>query len=675
MPDPQAPQATPQNPEVQPVNTSVTVNAPAPAPVDTTSPPIATDLTPPSLPNATLTPAPTPKETFGQGFNRTANPSFTTDANGNVVSTEPRVRRSAGGILGSILAGALRGAQAGMAAQPPEGARGRGAAFSAAARAAREDEIVRTERAKKLAQQNFENQQVSRNNAIKQQLDLAQEALITQNLEFAKEEHPGLMRSRDLQNQEHELQIQEGLQTLAENGIKFKTAMADMGIDPTPFTSESDPAFQAQGHSLAQGSAKMIQNGGRADTNGVDVYNTQELASHLLTKPETWYSYDGALDKSGAPIPTTHVLTPDGKTTALDYMNAVLSGRAQLVRMQQQISAKMTMQQHKAAIEKSQADAAKARADAALAEAQAKNIGVGINVPPNFKLPTNALTMGLMALKNNLEIQGVQLPPDIDNLYAIGHYKGDLNDYSAYSRQGGISPRGKAAQEIRTLINPNFDEKTFPSIRKMVEDYSDPRQGHAGGNIIAYNTAVSHLAQLSDAGKTLNNTDAVGWNKLANNVAQWAGNADPIVFDSIRDALAGEIGKVFKGGAADIPERQQVEEVITRNASPDQIKGMILTFARLMQSKSNALTDFYYAKTGELPDNAIDPHTVQMYNKLGLNPFEGLPVNASVSVGGSGNMNPIQPPKTIYAVNPQTKQRIQSTDGGKTWQTASNPNQ
>lgn len=673
------PQATPQNPEIQPVNTTVTVHSPNPAPMDTASAPIATSLIPPAGPvqlDATAAPpTPAPKETFGQGFNRTANPTFTTDANGNIVSTEPRVRRSVGGVLGSILAGALRGAAAGMAAQPPEGAMGKGAAFSAAAKAADEDKIARIQRAKAVAQQNFENQQTARNNAIKQQMDLAQEALITQNMEFAKEEHPGIMRAKDLENQEHELQIRGGLESLEENGIKFKAAMADMGIDPISFSSEQDPAFQAQGRPLVQGAAKMIQNGNRGDSNGIDIYPTQELASHLLTKPETWYSYDGALDKDGVPVPTPHILTPDGKTTALDYMNAVLSGRAQLVRMQQQISAKMTMQQHKAAVEEAQANARKSTAAAELSEAQAKNIGAGLNLPDTFKLPDNALVMGPGELQTNLQTQGVQVPSDFNQLYAIGHYKGDLSDYSAYSRQGGVSPRAKAAQEVRTLVNPNFDEKTYPAIKRQVEDFADLRQGHTGGNLVAFNTAVSHLGQAAAASKKLANTDIRGWNAIAQNMAQYFGNADPVVFDTIRDALAGEIGKVFKGGAADIPEREQVEDVISKSASPDQLRGMINTFAKLMQSKSNALISQYYGWTGELPPNAIDAHTAEVYNSLGLNPFAGLPINASVSVGGTGNLNPNQPPKIMTATNPQTKAKIQSTDGGKTWQPipANNP--
>ena len=484
MPDP----TTDQNPPIPPVNTTVTVNGQAPM-QDLTPANVSTQLTAPAAPQTLTEPIipqngvsplpPPPKESFSEGFHEEANPQFKTDAEGNVISAEPARRTGAGGILGRVLAGALEGAQRGMSAEAPEGAMGSGAAFSAAAKQAIEMRLAMRNRARAIAQQNFQNQQTARAAKIHQQLELAQEAQITQNMEFSKEAHPGVLRAQKLGNQEAELRIQGLNESLMQNGLDFRAKMADMGIDPTPFMSESDPTFRAHGYALAHGAEKMIQNGGRGDGNGVDVYNTSDLQSHILAKPETWYSYDGALDKNGAPVPTAHVLSPDGKTTALDYFNAVMGGRAQLVRLQQQVSASMTMAQHQAALKEQRAKTAEEQSTADLNEAYASG---------KLLKPGEIMQYGLGGKDPNAGIQGV-----VD---LIGQGRMDVG------RAAYLLARNPMMVQIVTQKYPDFNPTMIGGFTKLASDFLE---GKTAKQFVNGTTALKHMAEL----KALNTPDSL----------------------------------------------------------------------------------------------------------------------------------------------------------------------
>ena len=247
-------------------------------------------------------------------------------------------------------------------------------------------------------------------------------------------------------------------QKLLEDGVDFKENMAKLGIDPTSFT-EHSPALNAQIPGLVSGSVRAVHNGQAEGSNGVDVYPRSTLDAPI-TKPVTYNTYDGAVDKEGVPVPTQHVLQPDGKITANDYLDRYFAGQAQLTRQAQQISARMTMEQHKAAIKESNAKAFQAGAAGELSEAQAKNMrDSGINLPEGYQRPANAPVMSQPELESSLRAQGVQVPNDFPELYAIAHYKGDLNkDYPArISPRSGQKSASQAVTQIRTLIDPNFN--------------------------------------------------------------------------------------------------------------------------------------------------------------------------------------------------------------------------
>ena len=450
------------------------------------------------------------------------------------------------------------------------------------------------------------------------------------------------MRAQDLKNEEAELTLKGAHQKLLEDGISFKANMAQLGIDPTSF-SEHSPELTAQIKPLVAGAARAVHNGQTGAANGVDVYPKSALQVPITT-PVTYNSYDGALDKDGVPVPTQHVITPDGKTTADDYLNKYFAGQAQLQRMAQQVHADMTAKEQKAKISQEQGAAAKDWATANLSNAEAENLkNSGMKLPDNYKPIQNARALPVADVRKALTDQGIQLPNDFDQLWAIDHMKGDIKDYpSRVTKGSGQKSLSQAATQIRALIDPDFDETKFPAIKKQVEEFSSVKPNTAGGNIVSFNTATSHLDQLYRASQALQNNDVQAWNGIKNELGLQLGSSPKVVFDAIRGALVGELGKTFKGGPADIPERADIEKNISDKASPEQMADWAKTEARLMQSKSQALINQYYAWTGELPPNAIDAHTAAAFKRLGIDPYHGLPGGAKV--GESGNANPNQPP-------------------------------
>jgi hypothetical protein len=110
----------------------------------------------------------------------------------------------------------------------------------------------------------------------------------------------------------------------------------------------------------------------------------------------------------------------------------------------------------------------------------------------------------------------------------------------------------------------------------------------------AFNTAHEHLQQFGQAADALQNGNIQVVNQIANNYSAATGNPAPTNFNAIRAAVAGEISKTFKGtGAATDDEIKQINDTINRAQSPQQLKGAIQTYTRLMESKRHALETQY----------------------------------------------------------------------------------
>jgi hypothetical protein len=133
---------------------------------------------------------------------------------------------------------------------------------------------------------------------------------------------------------------------------------------------------------------------------------------------------------------------------------------------------------------------------------------------------------------------------------------------------------------------PEYQQQIYATRQALIKSATS---GDIGKNITAYNTAISHAQQLSQAADALNNGDMPTLNKLGNALGYQFGSDKTTNFNVIKNALSGEISKVFKGGEATDAEIKAVQEPFSAANSPAQLKGAIDNAIHLMNSKRDAL--------------------------------------------------------------------------------------
>jgi len=656
---------TPQNPPIPPVNTTITVDGQAPQ-QSIASAPIATQLTPPANvaplqsksvpPTAPLTPASRPSgwQNFRRGMESTT-PQYSADASGKMTRTNP-APITKGGILGAILGGALQAVSAAASAQAPPGAKGYGAAASAGAQAAYERRISEDDRARQIAQVNLKNQQAVKAAAMENGLRAVQTAQITQQMQHDDVDFKEKLKQAGIKDESDQLALIKNRQDLADTIGTAQAWIANNG-GPKPIDTighETGAAHKLHGQAaphakaIMQNKVTIVPNGQIGKGNGMLVFSTEDLSKPVplgtpdLILPE----YTGTINSNGS-LPTTDtVIRADGKLTYGDV----------LARIHGQMAMQQQLQQRYITTIAAQSKANLENAQGRLANVEAENIkNLGLNIPQGFTTPPNAFVMSQNELQQTLTAQGVPLPADFATLYGVAHYDIDLKAYPSRVIKGtGQKSEAQAVAQIRTLINPNFNEQTYSGIKKQVDEYASTRLGTAGGNIIAFNTATAHLGKLYEAAQALNGglqnpSNLRVWNTIVNQYGLQTGATPKTVFDTIQNALVGEVGKTYEGGKPDVGTVERLRDTFNSSASPAQIASFAKTTAQLMQSKNAQLAQQFFQWTGHLNPNAINPETEKTYKMLGLDPYAGLPQGAQAPVGATANQNPAQVPQFVPA--------------------------
>jgi hypothetical protein len=98
---------------------------------------------------------------------------------------------------------------------------------------------------------------------------------------------------------------------------------------------------------------------------------------------------------------------------------------------------------------------------------------------------------------------------------------------------------------------------------------------------------------LAEAADALKNGNMTVFNKFANDWAAATGNPAPNNFDTIRNAVAGELAKTYKGTGASDEEIGLLTGTVNSSQSPDQLAGSIDYDLRLMGGKMTALRGQY----------------------------------------------------------------------------------
>lgn len=133
---------------------------------------------------------------------------------------------------------------------------------------------------------------------------------------------------------------------------------------------------------------------------------------------------------------------------------------------------------------------------------------------------------------------------------------------------------------------PDYQQRNYGVSKKLMESATS---GQIGQNLTAFNTAIEHAKQLSAATDALDNGNIVALNKIGNTLGYQFGSDKTTNFNVVKNALSGEISKVFKGGGATDAEIEAVQGPFNAANSPAQLKGAINQAINLMNSKRDAL--------------------------------------------------------------------------------------
>jgi hypothetical protein len=363
MPDPtnDAPILQPTTTPAQPVAPDVTPSTGAPVLNDVVTPVTGPVQTAPPTPQGVAPGAPIPKQSFMEGANRGWNGrQYKQDSQGNIVSADPVRAPNPGGILGSLFFGALRGVSEGLASQPPEGAKGRGAGFSAAASAAEKGSQAQDERNRQIAQRNAENQRAATEAKLRANLMAAQTHDLVQKSQFDVENHAAELHSRGITDQEHQIQIANGLDQRRQVQADLTQTLISHGITPHASVSQTpvdgktmDQQAMAHIPAVVGGKSLPVQNGKVGPDNGADFFSYEDLNQPVTgnsNDPSTWIHvpyFDGTKDNAGNFVQKERVIKPDSKITYGDVARQFFAADNQLDQFMRKDASQMAVQQKK----------------------------------------------------------------------------------------------------------------------------------------------------------------------------------------------------------------------------------------------------------------------------------------------------------------------------------------
>ena len=204
----------------------------------------------------------------------------------------------------------------------------------------------------------------------------------------------------------------------------------------------------------------------------------------------------------------------------------------------------------------------------------------------------------------------------------IAHYEIDPNA----TRTRGVSPA--QAIILAKQYNPDYDQTQYGTKTGIRKDFTTGTSGKLIRNI---NTATGHLDQLNQASDLLDPSQFPALNKIANTLGFQVGSDKMTNFNTIKNAVVGELSSIYKGtGAATDAEIEHVGQTVMAANSPEQLKGFISQSIHLMNSRLEALGFQYENGIGAPADfQVISPSSQKVFQKYGANtqPFNQRPTS------------------------------------------------
>lgn len=196
---------------------------------------------------------------------------------------------------------------------------------------------------------------------------------------------------------------------------------------------------------------------------------------------------------------------------------------------------------------------------------------------------------------------GSSLPGKAGDLSTIPENLRGMVQAIGEGRQAPVATGRKEGQMLMGLVNkvyPDYDASQFHNYQATRSAFSDSSK--TGQGINSFNTAITHLGRMEN--NLPDNTSVPILNKGINFLKDASGSAANTPFEADQLAVAGEIGKAYKGGVLSKEEHDQYMKLLDRDASPKQQHSNIGELKSLLGGKLDSYEQQY--KSG-LPTGAV----------------------------------------------------------------------
>lgn len=224
---------------------------------------------------------------------------------------------------------------------------------------------------------------------------------------------------------------------------------------------------------------------------------------------------------------------------------------------------------------------------------------------------------------NSAMIMMNQSPSDTDNsakVYADRLVKG-LEPWP-----GQVSlrtdPVVRAGVQMAREMDHEFNSSTHVQRQKTQQAFTTGKQGDTVNTL---NTAMGHLAELSDLEEALGNGNYPSLNAVSNVRKKQTGDPTITQFETVRKAVADEVTKVWRNTGGSEKDVQEALANLNPNLSPKQLRANIYSITKLMESKQNALQEQYHKGMGkfgnlEILDGEAKSGLAKIQERAGVKP-------------------------------------------------------
>lgn len=170
------------------------------------------------------------------------------------------------------------------------------------------------------------------------------------------------------------------------------------------------------------------------------------------------------------------------------------------------------------------------------------------------------------------------------------------------SGMGANNPNARRLYSYVTAYDPKFDVGNPEARIQTRKQFASTKPNDAGGQIIAGNTAISHLGELSKWGEKIPQHGWPTWNAAQNKWEEFTGGANEYKrYVTAATLFAKEAEKFYRGVGGTQHEIEALQKLLDPSMSPTQRRAAIQEQAELMRGKVEALRDQWKGVMGDAP--------------------------------------------------------------------------